>query len=376
MRKFPRINIRHRKGKHSTPGTAPGQINIATDALKPQVTAIIYNETFFEEKNINGIAEIISLLQSSPDKVCWFHIRGHNDKSFFEELGLYFKFHRLEMEDVFNSYQRPKAEEYPGHLYFTSRMLGLDSRNGLTNDQLNLFLADNYVMTIQEKYDDVFEPVRHRIRNSKGYLRQQKADYLAYALMDSVIDYYYPVLEKIGDKLDELEDELLATSSKESLNKILHIKRELIVFRRTIWPERDKINDVLRSSFKQISEPTKVYFRDAYDHCIQLLDIVESYKEVTSSLMDVYQSSVSNRLNQVMKVLTIISTIFIPLTFIVGVYGMNFSYIHPVTGKVMPYNMPELYMPNGYLIICALMLLMVALQLYFYYKKGWLRFRE
>lgn len=375
MPKFPRINIRYRKGKHAMPGARPGHINIATDALRPQVFAIIYNENDFVEKPVNGIAEIISLLQSSAGKVCWFHIKGHNDKSFFEDLAGHFKFHRLEMEDVFNSYQRPKAEEYPGHIFFTSRMLGLDANNALTNDQLNLFLADNYVITIQEKYEDVFEPVRQRIRNSKGYLRQQKADYLAYALMDAVIDYYYPVLEKIGDRMDELEDELLTVPTRESMNKILQVKRELIVFRRTIWPERDKINDILRSSFRQISEPSKVYFRDAYDHCIQLLDIVESYKEVTSSLMDVYLSSVSNRMNQVMKVLTIISTIFIPLTFIVGVYGMNFSYIHPVTGKIMPYNMPELYMPHGYLLICAIMLGMVILQLYFYYKKGWLRFR-
>jgi magnesium transporter len=190
--------------------------------------------------------------------------------------------------------------------------------------------------------------------------------------MDIVIDNYYPILEKMGEALDELQEELIYNPSKASLNKVLQKKRELIVLRRIIWTERDKLNDILRSSFIAVKEQTKVFFRDTYDHCIQLLDLVESYKEVTASLMDVYQSSVSNRLNQVMKVLTIISTIFIPLTFIVGIYGMNFSYQDPKTGEVLPLNMPELYSPYGYLGVSIVMLVIVIIQLVFFYKKGWL----
>ena len=190
--------------------------------------------------------------------------------------------------------------------------------------------------------------------------------------MDLVIDTYYPLLEKTADKLDELEDELIENPTRESLNKLLHIKRELILIRRVIWSERDKVNDILRSAFPMIKDSTKIFFRDSYDHCIQLIDLVESYKEITASLMDVYMSSVSNRMNQVMKVLTIISTIFIPLTFIVGLYGMNFAHTNPKTGEYLPMNMPELYSPYGYLGVILFMLLIVAMQIIFFVKKGWL----
>jgi magnesium transporter len=204
-------------------------------------------------------------------------------------------------------------------------------------------------------------------------MRQSGADYLAYSLMDVVIDNYYPILEKMGDYLDDLQDELISTPSRDALNRVLQKKRDLILLRRTIWTERDKMNDILRSSFSEINEGTKVFYRDSYDHCIQLLDLVESYKEVTATLMDVYQSSVSNRLNQVMKVLTIISTVFIPLTFVVGLYGMNFTSHDPRTGSFLPFNMPELYSPYGYLMIWGVMILMVIAQLIFFYKKGWLK---
>lgn len=373
-KKFSKINIRIRRAKHTAPGAAPGTINIPADAPKPKIHSFSYNTISFEEKDLQSVDEIKSQLKSAEESVHWFEIKGFGDRTFYEQLAEHFSFHRLEMEDVFNIYQRPKVDEYPGHLFFTSRIL-YENNNGLCNDQLSLFLGKNYVITIQETMNDHFENVRERIRKGKGYLRQQKADYLAYALMDSAIDLFFPLLEKIGDRLDNLEEELISAPTRESMNKILQIKRELIVFRRSIWPERDKINDLIRSNFQLIADSTKVYFRDSYDHCIQILDIVDSYKEVTSSLMDVYLSSVSNRLNQVMKVLTIISTIFIPLTFIVGVYGMNFEQTDPVTGKYLPLNMPELYSPYGYIGVMLFMVIIVALQLYFFYKKGWLSFK-
>lgn len=373
-RKFPRINIRIKRAKHAAPGTSPGAMNIPSDAPKPRINSFSFNKETVEEKELFTVAEIKSQLETKPESVHWFEIRGFGDRKFYEQLTEYFGFHRLEMEDVFNIYQRPKVEEYPGHLFFISRVL-TENGGGLTNDQLSLFLGKNYVLTVQEKLGEQFEPVRERIRKGKGYMQQQGADYLAYAIMDSAIDMYFPILEKIGDRLDDLEDELITVPVRESMNKILQIKRELIVFRRSIWPERDKINDLIRSDFSLISANTKVYFRDSYDHCIQVLEIVDSYKEVTSSLMDVYLSSVSNRLNQVMKVLTIISTIFIPLTFIVGLYGMNFAHTDPRTGKFLPLNMPELYSPYGYAGVMIAMLIIVVLQLYFFYKKGWINFK-
>ena len=332
MAKFPRLRVRISRTKQTTPGARPGSINIPIDAAKPKMSCFIYDALECKEQPINSFEEVQTIYNSLGNKILWLHIAGFGDKNFFEQLATFFKLHRLEMEDVFNVGQRPKVDEYDGHLFIISRLISMPG-DSLIYDQLSLLLGKNFLITIQEKPEDFFEPVRLRIRNAKGYMRQQQADYLAYALLDAVIDYYYPALEKIGNRLDELEDELLSNPTRESMNKILQIKRELIVCRRTIWPERDKINDIIRSSFDEIEEKTKVYFRDAYDHCIQLLDIVESYKEVTSSLMDVYLSSVSHKLNQVMKVLTIISTIFIPLTFIVGLYGMNFAHSNPVTGE-------------------------------------------
>ncbi|HNR48004.1 MAG TPA: magnesium/cobalt transporter CorA [Bacteroidia bacterium] len=375
MAKYKRLRVKLSRKKHTQPGSQPGSFNIPADALSPVAHAIVYSAESFEEKQECTIEEIEKIYTSLNGKMLWLHISGFGNRDFFEKITSVFHFHRLEMEDVFNVYQRPKLDEYEGHLFFTSRMLSMNNGE-LSNDQLSLMLGSNFVITIQEKRQDFFEPVRLRLRNSKGTIRSLKSDYIAYALMDAIVDFYYPALEEIGIKLDDLEEELLSKPTSESLNKILQIKRELIVFKRAIWPERDKINDVIRSSFDEIHEDTKVYFRDSYDHCIQILDIVESYKEVTSSLMDVYLSSVSNKLNQVMKVLTIISTIFIPLTFIVGLYGMNFQGTNPTTGDKLPLNMPELYSPYGYVGVIVVMILIVAIQLYIFHRKGWIRFRE
>ncbi len=373
MAKFPKLKIN--KQKRTKPGSQPGSVNIPLDAIAPVAQCFVYDLENCNEFTAESAKAIEDCYNTLGDKILWVHISGFGNKVFYDELAAFFKLHRLEIEDVFNVYQRPKVDEYDGHLFMVSRLLGMQN-DCLVNDQLSLLLGKNYVITIQDKRDDYFDPVRQRIRNGKGYLRHQKADYLAYALLDSAIDFYYPTLEKIGNKLDELEEELLSNPTRESMNKILQIKRELIIFRRTIWPERDKINDIIRSSFEEINESTKVYFRDSYDHCIQMLDIVESYKEVTSSLMDVYLSSVSHRLNQVMKVLTIISTIFIPLTFIVGLYGMNFPNVNHETGEKLPLNMPELYSPYGYVSVIGLMVIIVVAQLYFFYKKGWISFKD
>jgi magnesium transporter len=370
MRRNSRL-LRSKRIRRSPPGTAPGVISVPEDALKLCVRSFFYDQETVKETELYNIEEIKLQLQNNPEKIHWFDIKGFSNKLFFEQLADFFGIHRLQMEDVVNVYQRPKVEEYKGHLFFISRVLG-ESEGVYKNDQLSIFLGSNFVITIQDKYEDILDPVRNRIRLGKGYLRRSGADYLVYSLMDVVIDNYYPILEKMGDSLDDLQDELISEPTRDALNKLLQKKRDLVLLRRTIWTERDKMNDILRSSFTEISEGTKVFFRDTYDHCIQLLDLVESYKEVTASLMDVYHSSVSNRLNQVMKVLTIISTVFIPLTFIVGLYGMNFSRHDPKTGADLPMNMPELYSPYGYLAVCVVMILIVIGQVIYFYKKGWL----
>ena len=367
--------LRRKKTRHPPPGTAPGSLNVPEGALKPRIRIITYDQQSVEEKEVTGVQAIKSQLDSYPGKNHWIDIRGFGDKLFFEQVADCFSIHRLQMEDVFNVYQRAKAEEYHGHLFLISRCL--KEENGLIiNDQLSLFLGKNFLISIQDKYEDLLDPVRDRIRNGKGYVRKSGVDYLAYALMDVALDNFFPIIERISDRLDDLQDGLIDNPNRILLNRVLQIKRDLIVLRRAIWSERDKVNDILRSSFTQVSDATKIYFRDSYDHCVHVLDLVESYKEVTASLMDVYMSSVSNKMNQVMKVLTIISTIFIPLTFIVGLYGMNFSYTDPVTGKILPWNMPELHSPYGYVTVLGIMFLIVIGLIIFFNKKGWLTSKD
>jgi magnesium transporter len=362
---------KRKRSRHAPPGTAPGSLNVPEGSLKPKVKIFSYDADSFEEKDVQGVQAIKSQVENFPNKKHWIDIRGFGDKLFFEQLADGFGIHRLQMEDVFNVYQRAKAEDYQGHLFLISRCLR-EENGSITNDQLSLFLGKNYVITIQDRYEDMLEPVRDRLRQGKGYVRKYGPDYLLYALMDVVLDNFFPVIESISDRLDALQDALIDNPTRDKLNRVLITKRDLIMLRRAIWSERDKVNDILCSNFPLISESTKIFFRDSYDHCVHVLDLVESYREVTASLMDVYMSSVSNKMNQVMKVLTIISTIFIPLTFIVGLYGMNFSYTDPITGKILPLNMPELYSPYGYVTVVAIMVVIVIGLLYFFVKKGWL----
>ena len=369
--RFPQM-IRIRRSRRVAPGSSPGTLNIADDAHKPLITVYSYDPLTLDEAKAENFREIAVKLEQHPDRVHWIHIKGLGDKSLLESLAAYFHIHNLEMEDALNSHQRPKQEEHDAHLFIVTRMLYQLPGQEMMNEQMNIFLGKNFVITLQDKYDDLFDPVRQRLRFGKGHIRKSGPDYLAYALMDAIVDNYFPLMEKIGDQLDELEDELLATPVRNSLLKIQHTKRKLIVFRRTIFAERDKVNDILRSDIDLISDDTKIYFRDTYDHIIQVMDLVESYKEITASMMDIYLSSVSNRMNQIMKVLAVISTIFIPLTFIVGVYGMNFASRNEDTGEVYYWNMPELYEPYGYLGVWLVMIVMVVFQLVIYYKKGWL----
>lgn len=241
----------------------------------------------------------------------------------------------------------------------------------LEDVQLSLFTGPNYVLSLQSDYADCLDPLRERIRVGKGVIRQRPTMYMAYAMMDVVLDYYFPVMAEIGEYIEDLEQQVVLQTSKTNLTLILDLKSELVKLRRITWPERDKMSEMLRMGEDVIPENLKVYFRDAYDHVIQLIDLVDNHKDMASSLVDLHMSSVSNRMNEIMKVLTIISTIFIPLSFIVGLYGMNFSHENPETGKVYPFSMPELYQPYSYPILLGLMGILILFQLYFFYRKGW-----
>lgn len=347
------------------PGSMPGTLAIEADASPPVIFLIDYNETKAVRIKINEPEDCLPYLDT--ESVSWVDVEGLGSEDVLRRIGEVFQLHPLVLEDVVNVPQRPKIDEYEDQVLFIARMVTpKDSGRGFVAEQVSLILGKHYLLTVQEEPDyDCFGPVRERIRLGKGTIRQHQADYLAYSLIDAIIDGFFPVLEDYGEALEELEDEVVSNPNRQSLEKIHRIKRELLSLRRAIWPQRDAINSLIRDCNHLISDEVRVYLRDCYDHTVQVIDMVETYREVASSLMDVYVSSVGNRMNEVMKFLTIVSTIFIPLTFIAGVYGMNFD------TEVSPWNMPELEWYWGYP-ACILLMGGIATWLIFYFKrKGW-----
>ncbi len=344
----------------SPPGASPGLIQPSSDSLTPKLVLVSYNTDALLEMPCDNLAEAFSKIKDQPQYKHWLEIKGLGEKKMLEELCEHYSIHHMEMEDVVNAYQRPKMEEHASHLFLVSRLFYRDVNDDLKNEQVSIFLFPNLLVSMQDSYVDQFESVRARLRSGKGLIRTANVDYLAYGLMDTAIDNYFPLLEAVSESLDVLEDNLFDQPTRSLLQQIQKFKRELIAIRRAVFAERDKINDLLRTHTDFFSAQTKVYLKDTYDHTIQVLDIVDSYKEITASLMDIYLSNVSNRMNQIMKVLAIISTVFIPLTFVVGVYGMNFDYL------------PELHWRYSYPIVMIGMGVLVILQFLFFWRKGWL----
>jgi magnesium transporter len=351
-------------------GRKPGYLYEPEGALKPRLFMVSFNEEFYEEQEFDSLDALLAYYDLHPGAQHWIDVRGYGDLGLLEKIKTAFNIHPLVMEDVINDYQRPKVELETDHLFIISRMITFSPDKLIDDDQFSIYTGVNYVLTFQSDYEDCLDTMRSRIRAGKGVIRQRPILYLAYALMDVIIDNYFPVLVRIGDYLESLEDCLFEQPDKKTLNQILSIKREMTKLRRIAWSERDKINEMLRNE-EIIPEDLRLYFKDAYDHIVQVLDLVESYRETTGNLTELYLSNVSNRMNEIMKVLTIISTIFIPLSFIVGIYGMNFSRQNP-QGGVNTLNMPELYNPYGYVTLLGLMGLVILGQLYFFYRKGWL----
>ena len=370
-----RINHKQEKILGRKAGVKPGSLVIPVDAYKPRFFLISFSETFFEEVELNSYSKLIELVKAKPEARHWIDIRGYADQGMLEQLTLDFGIHPLQMEDVINDYQRPKVEEFgTNRLFIITRMLRWSPEfKSLEDVQLSLFTGENYVISLQSDYGDCLDPLRERIRIGKGIIRTRPTMYMAYAILDVVLDYYFPVIGEIGLYIEDLEQVVLREPSKSTLSEILDLKGELVKLRRITWPERDMMNELLRMDSNIIDESLKVYFRDAYDHTVQLIDLVENHRDMSSSLVELYMSTVSNRMNEIMKVLTIISSIFIPLSFIVGLYGMNFAHEEPETGKVLRYNMPELYQPYSYPILLGLMGTLILLQIYFFYKKGWFK---
>ena len=354
-------------------GLRPGSFSAPTESYTPRFFLMSFAEDFFQELELKTYAELLRHVQARSDARHWIDIRGYGDQAVLEQLLTDFGLHPLQMEDVINDYQRPKVEEFDDdRLFIISRMLRWSAEHKTLDDvQLSLFTGPNYVLSLQSDYADCLDPLRERIRVGKGVIRQRPTMYMAYAMMDVVLDYYFPVMAEMGEYIEELEQQVLLNPSRKNLTRILDLKSELVKLRRITWPERDKMTELLRMDEDVIPENLKAYFRDAYDHTIQLIDLIDNHKEMTSSLVDLHMSTVSNRMNEIMKVLTIISSIFIPLSFIAGVYGMNFAREDPETGRVYPYSMPELYQPYAYPVLMLLMVTLILFQLYFFYRKGW-----
>jgi magnesium transporter len=281
---------------------------------KPRLELISYNEEGFSEADIEQIDNIRSKM--NENMVSWINVCGIHDAGLMARIGDVFGIHPLVMEDIMNTDQRPKVELHPDYLFTVVKMV----KKGNEIEQVSLILGRNFVLSFQEWKGDVFDPVRDRIRTKRGKIRSMGADYLAYALIDSVVDNFFPVLEEIGDAIEELEEKLNKNADDRSLKRIHSLKRKLIQLRRSIWPMRDVVNSLIREDSPYISEEIKPYLRDVYDHAIQVMDSLESQRDMATGLMDLYISLVSNRMNEIMKVLTIIATIFIPLTFIAGIY--------------------------------------------------------
>ncbi len=343
-------------------GLAPGTLvhigEKKTDVTR--VSVLDYDEQSCAESELTDLDQCV-VLHDKPS-VTWVDIDGVHDAQALEKIGRCFGLHPLVMEDILNTDQRPKLEDYGDYLYIVLRMLTNGSESGeIASEQVSLILGENFVLSIQEgAKGDVFEPLRNRIRSSKGLIRKQGADYLAYSLIDAVVDNYFILLEKTGERIESLEENLMSDPGPGTLQSLHHLKREMIYLRKSVWPLREVVSAMQRGDSVLIKPGTGIYLRDVYDHTIQVIDTVETFRDMLSSMLDIYLSSISNRTNAVMKVLTVIATIFMPLTWIAGIYGMNFR------------NMPELGWRYGYPAAWLLMLLVaLGMVIYFKLKKWW-----
>ncbi|TFG58029.1 MAG: magnesium/cobalt transporter CorA, partial [Spirochaetales bacterium] len=293
--------------------------------------------------------------------VTWLNITGVHEENIIHDLGRIFNIHPLVLEDIANTTQRPKMEEYDDYLFVVTKMAYFKEDTGeVILEQVSLLVGKDYVISLQEIQGDIFEGLRDRIRSSKGRIRRLGSDYLLYAVIDAIVDHYFSILEKLGEDIEGMEGELVKSSSRELLNKIYGIKQELVFLRKSIWPMREVVNALQRIDHELIKEGTSVYFRDVYDHTVQVVETVETFRDMATGMLDLYLSTVSNKMNEVMKVLTIFAAIFIPLTFIAGVYGMNFEF------------MPELKLRLAYPVWWAVTITLTLGMLLFFRRKKWL----
>jgi magnesium transporter len=353
--------VRRLKKRSGKAGLPPGSLIHIGDRLteKIKITVFDYDEAHLQEKEIKTVGECRQF-KDSPT-VAWIQIEGIHDTQILEELGAVFGLHPLTLEDILNTDQRPKMEDFCEYIYIVLKTFynHADENNETTSEQISIILGSTFVISFQEKETDIFKPIRERIRAGKGRLRKSGADYLAYSLIDTIVDNYFTILEHLGEKIEIIEESLVKNPSTQTLQAIQHLKREMIFLRKSVWPLRETISSLERTECQLIQESTGLFLKDIYDHTIQVIDTIETFRDMLSGILDIYLSSISNRMNEIMKVLTIIATIFMPLTFLAGVYGMNFKY------------MPELEWHWGYFFILGIMITIAVSMLVYFRKKRW-----
>lgn len=346
---------------YDVPGSLPGTLSIEANAQTPEITLIDYTPQ--EAIRINNLMPQSCVSYLEKESVSWFDIAGLGNETKWREIAKIFNLHPLLLEDLVNVPQRPKVEDYNSQiLIITQMVLPKRKGKGFWIEQVSFVLGKNYLLTVQEEsHKDCFEHVRNRIRYGKGSIRNQNVGYLTYALWDAIIDGYFPVLEACEDQIENIEAEVLKNPGPETLKSMYKTKRQLLALRRAIWPQRNALHTLIRDENPLFSKEVQVYMRDCYDHIVEIIDIIEIYRELVASLLDVYMSVISNKMNEIMKILTVISTIFIPLTFIAGVYGMNFEY------------MPELAWRWSYFVCLVVMLAIAFFLIYFFWQRGWFK---
>jgi len=354
---FKRLRKRGSKKIGLSPGTLVHVGEKKTDEVKLSVIDYNLNNAKFEE--LESVGELTHYIEK--DTVSWLNVSGLHKPDIIDKIGDEYDIHSLTLEDILHTEQRPKVEIYDDYVFIVLKMLQYnDQKKELDAEQVSLILGQNYLITFQEKEGDVFDRVRSWIEKGQGRIRKKGADYLAYALIDAVVDHYFLVLERFGDHIENLEEKVFSAPDSAMVSEIQKMKGDLIYIRKSVWPLRESVNILLRDELNFINSENMVFLRDLYDHIIQVIDTVETFREMSSGLLDVYLSSISNRMNEVMKVLTIIATIFIPLTFIAGIYGMNFQY------------MPELEVPWAYPVVWAVFVMVAIVMVLYFRRKKWL----
>lgn len=342
-------------------GLPPGTLLPTGETRSDQVNIWLrkYNEEYFQEQALD-FSVFEGCAFDSDDMTTWLHVTGVHSAHVVEKLGNCFKLHPLIMEDIFDTNHHPKLEDYNDYTFLVARAIYRLEDGSHGTEQISIVLGPNYIISFQESSSEIFAPVLARLRGSKGRIRRMGADYLAYTLLDTIVDNYFVLLEDLGDKIEQMEERLVIEPDRQMINEIYALKTEMLFMRKAIWPLREIVNALERGDSMFFQEATLLYMRDVYDHIIQVIETLETYREMVTGMLDIYLSSVSHKLNEVMKVLTIISTIFIPLTFLAGVYGMNFKY------------MPELEWEWGYPLIWAIMIISALFMVRYFRRKKWM----